>query len=593
MAHRISIVTATSLSIGSLVAATVAVALYFGLSGAIDNTRRLLEEQVDDFIDYVEQRIQGRLQPVVSQASWIVERVSSGLLDLDNTEQLDAFMLGALAATPQVGGIAIVRPDGRVRRWAREDQETIVEDWSTRPEIMEWLRVGATETDSEWREPFWTSTIDAYVVLHDSPLRRGGEFLGMLAQIVPISDLSTELVRLTEGTELVPFALYDEHRVLAHPALVASTSAKVNDSPLKRLDEIGDAVLQRIWSPDYANLFLLANLTRTSASAVEIDGRQYAFLYRNIEDYGPRPWTIGVYFDVDAEEHSVVDRLVFSLAAGLAVLGLSIVVAVLLGRWLSRPVQAIAAVASTVSEERLGDTIRLPASPVREIDEANRSINAMVEGLRERQMIRETLGRYLPEQVARTILSSGGKLDVESAEATVLFCDIEGFTHLTEALGPERVVELLNAYFSAMVEILERHDGVVTQFQGDAILAVFNVPVRNPHHARNAINAAKEMQYAVRERTFAGCKLATRIGINTGPVVAGAVGAEGRLSYTVHGDAVNLAARLESLNREYQTRVLVSGATAALAGDSSLSPLGPAEVRGQSEPVDLYALSEE
>jgi class 3 adenylate cyclase len=326
---------------------------------------------------------------------------------------------------------------------------------------------------------------------------------------------------------------------------------------------------------------------------VEIDGRQYAFLYRNIEDYGPRPWTIGVYFDVDAEEHSVVDRLVFSLAAGLAVLGLSIVVAVLLGRWLSRPVQAIAAVASTVSEERLGDTIRLPASPVREIDEANRSINAMVEGLRERQMIRETLGRYLPEQVARTILSSGGKLDVESAEATVLFCDIEGFTHLTEALGPERVVELLNAYFSAMVEILERHDGVVTQFQGDAILAVFNVPVRNPHHARNAINAAKEMQYAVRERTFAGCKLATRIGINTGPVVAGAVGAEGRLSYTVHGDAVNLAARLESLNREYQTRVLVSGATAALAGDSSLSPLGPAEVRGQSEPVDLYALSEE
>ena len=125
MTHRISIVTATSLSIGSLVATTVAIALYFGLSGAIDNTRRLLEDQVEDFIDYVEQRIEGRLQPVVSQAGWIVDRVSSGRLDLDDTEQLDAFMLGALSATPQVAGIVIVRPDGRSRRWqCHESRQT-------------------------------------------------------------------------------------------------------------------------------------------------------------------------------------------------------------------------------------------------------------------------------------------------------------------------------------------------------------------------------------------------------------------------------------------------------------------------------------
>ena len=182
MAQRISIVTATSLSIGSLVAVTVAIALYFGLSGAIDNTRRLLEEQVDDFIDYVEQRVQGRLQPVVLQGNWITERVSNGRLDLDDTEQLDNFMLGALAATPQVGGIAIVRPDGRSRRWGRDDQEIVAEDWSTRPEIMEWLREGQSESRPAWHEPFWTSTIDAYVVLHDSPLRHDDEFLGMLGR---------------------------------------------------------------------------------------------------------------------------------------------------------------------------------------------------------------------------------------------------------------------------------------------------------------------------------------------------------------------------------------------------------------------------
>ena len=165
----------------------------------------------------------------------------------------------------------------------------------------------------------------------------------------------------------------------------------------------------------------------------------------------------------------------------------------------------------------------------------------MVDGLREREIIRDTLGRFVPEKVASSLLAGGGTIPVQEAEATILFCDIEAFTQLTETLGPVKIVDVLNAFFSAMVDILEQHGGVVTQFQGDAILATFNVPMADVNHARNAIQAAQEMLNCVANNEFEDETLNIRIGINTGSVVAGAIGAKGRLNYTVHGDAVNLA----------------------------------------------------
>ena len=213
-------------------------------------------------------------------------------------------------------------------------------------------------------------------------------------------------------------------------------------------------------------------------------------------------------------------------------------------------------------------------------------------GLKESELVRETLGRVGPTDVARTLLTEGGELAPEQSEATVLFCDLEGFTALTESLGPAGIVELLNEYFEVMVEILERHRGVVTQFQGDAILATFNVPVPEPAHAANALRAAMEMQDATLRREFAGQRIGSRIGINTGRLVAGAVGAKGRLSYTVHGDAVNLAARLEALNKELGTRVLISAATAAQVDGFALNPMGEVDVRGQTGRIAVYALGD-
>ncbi len=165
---------------------------------------------------------------------------------------------------------------------------------------------------------------------------------------------------------------------------------------------------------------------------------------------------------------------------------------------------------------------------------------------------------------------------------------MEGFTQLTEEVGPERIVAILNEYFSQVVEILERYGGVVTQFQGDAVLATFNVPIKAPDHAECALRAALEICNTLDTKTFDGIYLKSRIGLNTGTVVAGAVGAQGRLNYTVHGDAVNLASRIENLNKEFGTNILISEATAQNVKNIELRTIGTTTVRGLNGRVRLY-----
>jgi adenylate cyclase len=206
----------------------------------------------------------------------------------------------------------------------------------------------------------------------------------------------------------------------------------------------------------------------------------------------------------------------------------------------------------------------------------------------ERNLMRDTLGHYVPLPVARALVAGSGRLEPVEAKATILMCDIEGFAALTDSLGRRRVFEFLNAYFELLVEIVERHGGVVTQFQGDAILAAFNLPLADRDHAAQALRAALEIVRACDARLFAGVHARNRIGIATGRVMAGAVGSHGRLSYTVHGNAVNLAARLEMLNKDYGTRILIAGQTAERCPTIALRKVADARVRGYPDAVTVF-----
>ena len=224
-----------------------------------------------------------------------------------------------------------------------------------------------------------------------------------------------------------------------------------------------------------------------------------------------------------------------------------------------------------------------------------RSRRLLVESVVESSAARE-LSKFVPDEVARQAKASEERMQAgqgEVREATILFTDIEGFTTISETMTPTELIATLNDYFAVVTKPIIEHGGVINQFQGDAILATFNLPETLPGHAAHAVRAALAMQSAIRDRKFGdGVDLHSRVGINSGEIVGGLVGTGDRLGYTVHGDEVNLAARLEQLNKDYDSRIIVSQRTYELAGPAQFRfiQLGTTTVRGRSTPVVIYTL---
>ncbi len=234
-----------------------------------------------------------------------------------------------------------------------------------------------------------------------------------------------------------------------------------------------------------------------------------------------------------------------------------------------------------------------------ELGSAVQGFNEMVVGLRRAEVMRNLLNLYVSPEVAREAIEHGTKLGGQLVECSVLFSDIRGFTTLSEQMPPEKLIDLLNRYMSRMVDVVIANGGLVNKFGGDSLLAVFGSPL-NPadDHAAQAARAALHMQRAL--KSFNAEQVARNlptleigIGLASGPVVAGNVGGEGRIEYTVIGDTVNLAARLQDLTKQAGHSILASAETirqAARGMSFAVEPLTPVEVRGKVEPVEVYAL---
>jgi adenylate cyclase len=220
-----------------------------------------------------------------------------------------------------------------------------------------------------------------------------------------------------------------------------------------------------------------------------------------------------------------------------------------------------------------------------------------VEGA-EKRVVKKLFGRYVSKDVYQQLLSNPALAELGGTrrEMTVLFSDIRGFTAVTERGEPEVLVAQLNEYFSRMVEIVFRHHGTVDKFVGDMVMALFGAPVNDEAHADHAVAAAVDMVQALGalNRTWAlegRPQLDVGIGINSGPMIAGNIGSSSIMSYTVIGDNVNLASRLEALNKNYGTRIIISDATRTrMSGSYDVRPLGDVIVKGKTRAASIFAV---
>lgn len=275
--------------------------------------------------------------------------------------------------------------------------------------------------------------------------------------------------------------------------------------------------------------------------------------------------------------------------------GMALLLSYLGGRWiarsLTRPLARLAQAAQRVERGDYAAQVQLQCRD--EIGQLAGSFNAMVQGLAERDQVRSLLGKVVSRQVAEELLSKKVELGGEERVATVLFSDIRNFTPLAERCEPRALLVLLNEYLTEMSQIVEDEAGVIDKYIGDAIMALFGVPLAYSNDATQAVRAALRMEAALTQLNASLIQrglqpLGIGIGINTGLLVAGNMGSQNRLNYTVIGDNVNLASRLESLTRQYGVNILLSEATQAAATEFSYCELDSVQVKGKQQAVRIY-----
>ena len=294
---------------------------------------------------------------------------------------------------------------------------------------------------------------------------------------------------------------------------------------------------------------------------------------------------LAVSGEASATRHQLGVAMIALGGTGIAVGLLAVTIA---ARATADPVDSVRRALAKVQRGDLD--VRVPVYDGTQIGQLQLGFNRMVAGLAERERIRETFGTYVDPEVAEHILEEGTHLAGEEVEVTIMFIDIRQFTSFAESTAAENVVAAINALFEQIVPIIHKHGGRVDKFVGDGLLAVFGAPRRQPDHADKALAAALEIMREVGSEQG----LDFGIGLNSGRVVAGNVGGAGRLEFSVIGDAVNVAARVEAATRETGDKLLVAGPTVELlrAAHPELRERTGIELKGKREAVKVFAPAE-
>ncbi len=400
-------------------------------------------------------------------------------------------------------------------------------------------------------------------------------------------DATEEILNKEKLTESgVVFLFDDANRILAHP--------QMSDLLKREAAAHGEGTLPRLRADDMSGVLSAIHAWRTSGVPQQLfrdpGGRLYAAAFREIPIAGNANMRLAVLAPVDeffANILSERNRL-FGITIGFVLLMLPLVF--LIGALLSRSLRALAVETDKIQKFEL---ISVPPvrSWIREIDDLGRSVSTM-------RTVTQTFSNFIPKRLVEQLIRTGTPLQLGGTrrEVTLLFTDVEDFTPITEKADPSLVMQYTSRYFAVISEEIARYSGTVDKFIGDAIMAIWNAPADDPDHVSHACAAVLAM---LRANDRLNSEFAeeewpayhTRFGLHVGEAVVGNIGSEDRMNYTALGATVNLAARLEGLNKNYGTSILVSSAVRERAASEflfrSVDQISP---KGFAESFDIFEL---
>jgi adenylate cyclase len=597
---RVPIWLVLALAFSSLVLITTAIIASRLYTAAFRSTGELVAEMGDARLTSLSEALKAELQPAEDSSAFISQYILSGRVAVTDDRRIEDLLLGSLAASPQVIGVALIRPDlyavAAARTSGGEPFVTSAGSVLTDPLFRLAFRTGAAKAGPDWGDPIYAPGLQVSGLPLLAPLRRDGQIIAVVATLISVPALATHVLQRAGGGNVDAIVLLDDNSVLVHPALATGRFAPTVDAPLPKADELSDPLLQafRPMAGDDRTLHPRVPLKFSLQEATINDVRRL-YLFRKIEVVGTRPWTAALVFNANDLESEFASLRV-SLYVSIAVAGFAALCAILLGRSISRPIHDFAAAARRLAALEFDNTQPMRGSWLQEFDMAAEAYNGMRSGL-------TWLSTYVPRSLVPVLMQPESEQSFipKEREVTVLFTDIVGFTAIGHRLSAPALARFLNRHFTMLGAAIEAEGGTIDKYIGDSVMAFWGAPTAQADHADRAVRAALEIARRMhsdneRRRLKGFNPVRMRIGIHSGLALAGNIGAPGRINYTLVGDTVNIAQRLEQFGKDVddgQADVIITVSQSVadrLPVEIETIPLGTHQVMERGEPIELYRI---
>lgn len=451
------------------------------------------------------------------------------------------------------------------------------------PRVRGWY-IGAKEI----RANFWTDVY--YLFRNQKPaitsaypvIGANGEILGVWAMDIELESISQFLQNLKIGQSGIALIVDRKNEIVAYPDLDRIRKEENGAFRPIRVEELGNNPVTAVFREHVS--------TGRNRVTATFEGEKYFATFSAFPSTFPIKWEIVLVVPEEDFTGGATKLMMQTVLICSVLLGIAILLAFSVARAISRPIGSLAEETGRIKDF---DLVERPAvtSYIKEIQLMSNAISSMKAGL-------QAFQRYVPAELVRLLIRTGEGANVggHKRELTVMFSDIEGFTTITEKMPAEELMVHLSEYFDELTRILSRNNGTVDKYIGDGILAFWGAPLSDARHAFHACDAALLCQEKVRELNLrwegeGKSPFVTRIGISTGETLVGNVGSSERINYTVMGDNVNLASRLEGVNKLFHTRIMVNrGTYEAVADKFWFRALGVVRVKGKSEAMAIYEL---
>lgn len=600
-------------AIVGLLALTVVPIISYNYYKNKDIVLSLNQELMHQVVELVIEKTSNYFLPASISTEMSSRLAQLGAIECTNPDRIESYTLGVLKSYPQISQFYLADEQGSyIRAWRLPDgiMETriilpnaspptdLFHYWKNDFEIFETRVSNTIEYDPRvrpWyigardaRTNFWT---DVYILFRNKKpavtsafpvLDEKGNVIRVWAMDIELDAISDFLRELKIGKSGVVFIINQKHEVVAHPDISRIIKEEAGKLRPVRIEELESSPINTAFREHIA--------TGNNNLFVESEGKRYFASVSRFPETFPVPWEIVLVVPEDDFTSDAWQLIKQSLFLCMLILGMAVLMAVFIARSISRPIQKLTEETGKIKNFQLDGRVAV-RSHIKEIQSMSNAISAMKSGLK-------AFRRYVPHELVRQLVNTGeeARLGGHKKELTILFSDIAGFTAISESMTPEELMLHLSEYFDELTKILTAQKATIDKFIGDAILAFWGAPVPDEDHVLHACRAGLRCQKKIRElnrkwESQGKQPFITRIGISTGVTLVGNVGSSERINYTVMGDNVNLASRLEGANKLYGSGIIVTQRTHDAVSDGFLFRLlGIIAVKGKSEETTIYEL---